>query len=192
MTNLITLEEYKTLAGRTSSSDDAALSKIIKSVSGLVKAYCNNTFVDYIDEAKVQVFNISSNSTKQLFFKETPLLSIEKVESRDFFTLGYVELDPSEYYYDEDMECLLCYSGGIETSWPKGPGSVIVRYKAGYLELPEDLRLAVAAMVTYYHKEQYKDSTQNIGSTSITNTVSNKTSMPGHIKRVLSLYRSIL
>ena len=58
---------------------------------------------------------------------------------------------------------------------------------------PADLKLAVIDLVTYYHKDEYKErkvmagaSIQNAGSTSQANNVA----FPDHIKRVLDLYKN--
>jgi hypothetical protein len=84
-------------------------------------------------------------------------------------------------------------------SFPLGPGSVEVIYKAGYTdasgnaEVPEDLRLAVIDLITYYYKDQSK-TRQTIAGASIQNNVTssqrNNVAFPDHIKRVLDLYKN--
>lgn len=192
MTDLITLAEYKTLVGMTSEKEDATLTALIGSVSSLVRAYCNTSFTDFATIAKVQTFNIPNQITRTLFLKETPLIEMVSVMERESYTSDYTILTSEDYYYNEDLEAIVRMYGGVQKSWSVGPAAVVATYKAGYADLPEDLKLAVVAMVTYYFKEQYKESSQNIGSTSIINNVPTKLDMPGHIKRVLSLYRNIL
>ena len=67
------------------------------------------------------------------------------------------------------------------------------RYTAGYASTPEDLKLAVIDLVTYYFKEERKNrqtiagaSIQNPGST----TQRDNIAFPDHIKRVLDLYKN--
>jgi hypothetical protein len=77
-------------------------------------------------------------------------------------------------------------------NWPTGPASVKVTYKAGYSTCPADLKLAMIDLVTYYHKDEYKErkvmagaSIQNSASTSQPGNVG----FPDHIKRILDFYK---
>ena len=73
---------------------------------------------------------------------------------------------------------------------PSGPGSVKVTYKGGYSACPADLKLAVIDLVTYYHKDEYKQR-QTLSGASIQNQgtsgQSGNVGFPDHIKRVLDL-----
>ena len=64
--DLVTLEEYKAYAAINSTNQDAAITAIIPIVSELVKNYCRRTFVDYIDEAKTEVFSGGSTTSRLL------------------------------------------------------------------------------------------------------------------------------
>ena len=48
MADLVTLSDYKDAEGIGSPKDDLRISRIIPSVSELVKTYCANTFVDFV------------------------------------------------------------------------------------------------------------------------------------------------
>lgn len=193
MADLITLAEYKVFEGITSTADNTRLTELIGSVSALIKAYCNNSFVDYVSTDKIQTFNIPPVGVLEVFLRESPVISFTSVQERQDFSSAYTTLTTNEYYYNEDTESLIRINAGAQVLWASGPGAVKVTYKAGYAALPEELKLATASLVTYYFKEQYKQASKNIGSTSLTQanpTV--KDNLPGHIKRTLDLHRTIL
>lgn len=82
---------------------------------------------------------------------------------------------------------------GKATAFPSGPDTVRVTYKGGFASTPEDLKLALYDLVTYYYK---KESTPR-KAISDGGTLASKTSptdkpsdFPAHIKRILDLYRS--
>ena len=66
-------------------------------------------------------------------------------------------------------------------------------YTAGYETTPEDLKLAVFDLVTYYHRNEHKQR-MNQGPAAINNpgstSLRNNSDFPDHIKRVLDMYRS--
>jgi len=192
MADLITLDDYKAFEAINGDKEDIRLTETIGSVSALVRAYCNNSFTDFVSVDKVQVFNIPRGGLEDLYLKETPLISITSVAERTSFSASYNTLNSSDYYYILDSDSLVRMKGDFQIKWPEGPGSVIITYKAGYLILPEDLKLAVANLCTHYWKEYFKTASKNIASSSLTTTFNNTSDMPGHIKRVLDLYRSIL
>ena len=193
MANLITLADYKTAEGIQSTKDDAKLELLIESVSQLVKTYCNATFVDYYTNAKTELFNINySESFIQL--EEGPVVTTvgnkPVVYERENTTSSYNTLtEDTDYYIDEGLDSIY----RLDTTFPKGPGSVKVVYKAGYATVPADLKLAVIDLITYYHKDEHK-SRQTIAGASIQNNAStsqrNNVAFPDHIKRVLDLYKN--
>jgi len=195
MANLITLEEYKHAGGLTNPKDDARLENLVTSVSQIVKTYCGNAFVDYYDTDKVELVNIE-DSSNFLQLKESPIVSVTKVEERASYSSDYVEITEAafEFYLDSDTDSILRTTSNGYTNWPKGPGSVRVTYKAGYEEIPADLRLACFDIVKYYFKEEYKPS-KSIMSTSVVNETTStqwrNVSWPDHIKRVLDYYKQI-
>ena len=71
-------------------------------------------------------------------------------------------------------------------------GSVQINYLAGYATTPADLKLAVADIVTYYHKDEWKER-QSIGSATRegagASAIRNDPGFPDHIRRVLDMYR---
>ena len=78
-------------------------------------------------------------------------------------------------------------------SFPRGMKAVKVVYRAGYTSTPEDLKLAVFDLITYYLKDEHKER-RTLGGASIQNTAStsqrDNVAFPDHIKRVLDLYKN--
>ena len=195
MANLVTLNEYKDSKGVTTPKDDVRLNSLITSVSQLVKTYCGNSIIDYYSSAKTEYLNVNW-ATHIVQLTESPVNTITSVEERSGYGQSYVTHTTGnyEYYLDEATDSLYRTTNGSNyKNWPQGPGAVKVVYTAGYPSTPEDLKLAVFDMVTYYFKEEHKErmtiagaSLQNQGSSSLSNNVS----FPDHIKRVLDLYKN--
>lgn len=193
MTNLVTLDQYKTGENIQSVKDDARIESLITSVSQLVKTYCGNTIVDFYDSDKVEEFSISWG-TNLVQLTESPLVSITKVEERTSFSNAYSEVPSTQYYADSSTDCVYrVNTSGTSKLWPTGPGSVKITYKAGYASCPEDLKLAVFDLITYYLKDEHK-ARQTLAGASIQNQSStsqrNNVAFPDHIKRVLDLYKN--
>ena len=193
MTNLVTLDQYKTGENIQSVKDDARIESLITSVSQLVKTYCGNTIVDFYSVDKVEDFSINWG-TNLVQLTESPLVSITKVEERTSFSTPYSEVPSTQYYADSSTDCVYrVNTSGTSKLWPTGPGSVRIIYKAGYASCPEDLKLAVFDLITYYLKDEHK-ARQTLAGASIQNQSStsqrNNVAFPDHIKRVLDLYKN--
>jgi hypothetical protein len=194
MANLIELFDYKTAQGINSTKDDTRLDSLITSVSQLVKTYCGNSIIDFYSTTKTEAISINwASNIVQL--TESPITSVSSVKEREDLAAGYTTLTENvDYYVDKSTDSIYrVNSGGRAKNWPNGPGAVEVQYHAGYASCPEDLKLAVIDLVTYYHKDEHKArqtiagaSIQNQGSTSQRNNVA----FPDHIKRVLDLYKN--
>ena len=194
MANLITLDEYKEAEGISNPKEDLKLNALIPSVSQLVKTYCNSSFVDYYSTNKVETISLNYN-TDVIQLAESPVTTVVSVTERTSYGAAYATLTTSAYQYflDTDTDSLFRTTSAGRKNWAKGPGSIIVTYKAGYATVPADLKLAVFDLVRYYQKDEYKErkvmagaSIQNAGSSSQANNVA----FPDHIKRVLDLYKN--
>ena len=196
MADLITRDEYKSLKNLSQSvKEDGRIDALIDSVSPLVKTYCGNSIVDYYSSNKTETFNINW-STHMVQLTESPVVSIVSVEERESYSSAYKTLTTTaqEYYLDEATDSIIrTTTGSAYKNWPEGPGSVKIVYKAGYSTTPKDLQLAVADLITYYLKDEYKErrtmqgaSVQNRGTSSMSDNVD----FPDHIKRVLDLYKN--
>ena len=192
MANLITLQQFKDAEQIANPRDDYKLTRIIESVSELVKNYCGNSIVDYYSTNKVEEFNIDWN-THIVQLTESPVNSVVSVEKRDSVSESYTTVATTDYYLDKSTDSVLYVTGSTYKNWPRGAAAVKVTYTAGYSACPTDLKLAVYDLITYYLKDEHKErrtlagaSIQNQGSTSLRDSVA----FPDHIKRVLDLYKN--
>lgn len=194
MANLVSVEEYKEAEGINSPKDDLRLNSLVPSVSQLVKTYCGSSIIDYYSTNRIEVINVDWQ-THIVQLTESPVNTIVSVEERDSYSASYVELTTAnhQYYFDAATDSIYRTTGGQYLNWKKGPGAVRVTYTAGYETCPEDLKLAVIDLITYYLKDEHKErrtlagaTVQNQASTSQSNNVA----FPDHIKRVLDLYKN--
>src|SRR6056300_402141 len=194
MANLVSVAEYKESEGISSPKDDLRLNNLIPSVSQLVKTYCGNSIVDHYMTPKTEYFNIDWN-THTVQLTESPLRLVEGVSERDSMNDSYRVLVANvDYYVDLNTDCIFrTFGGNGYKNWSRGPGAVAVTYNAGYPSCPDDLKLAVIDLITYYLKDEHKErktlagaTVQNQASTSMSNNVA----FPDHIKRVLDLYKN--
>ena len=196
MADLITRDEYKSLKNLSQSvKEDGRIDALIDSVSLLVKTYCGNSIVDYYSSNKTETFNINWN-THIVQLTESPVNTIVTVQEREGYSSSYTTLTTgdNEYYLDVDTDSIIRTTGGWEyANWPRGPGAVKIVYTAGWETTPKDLQLAVADLITYYLKDEYKErrsmqgaSISNRGTSSMRDNVD----FPDHIKRVLDLYKN--
>tara|TARA_X000001382_G_scaffold118222_1_gene98365 strand:- start:16616 stop:17242 length:627 start_codon:yes stop_codon:yes gene_type:complete len=207
MALLVSHTIYKQVLGITGSGNtDQILSAYADSVSQLVKTYCNNSFVDFYSVAKTEYFNILYDQSF-VQISEAPLVLSNittpdsgskslQVYERAGISESYTQLTNTagEYYPDASTDTIYRTDGTTGLKFfPRGPGSVKIVYYAGYAQIPDDLKLAVIDLITYYYKEQTKPR-QTIAGASIqnqaSNTMRNNSDFPDHIKRVLDLYKN--
>jgi hypothetical protein len=195
MANLVTLEEYKDAEGISNPKEDLRINALLPSVSQLVKTYCGNSIIDYYSTNKTETFNIDWN-THIIQLTESPVNTIVSVEERPSYQDDYVTLTTAnyDYYFDPTTDSILrTNSSGGYSSWRKGVASARVVYTAGYENTPDDLKLAVFDLITYYLKDEYKER-RTLGGASIQNQTSttqrDNVAFPDHIKRVLDLYKN--
>lgn len=188
MANLITLNQYKQAKGLTGDKEDSKLNFLIPSVSQLIKTYCHNSFVDYVDEPYEEYFTIDYPEINIVQLSQSPILEIETVRERYYDEAAYTVLDTTYYRVDRKSDTLKKTLG----SWPVGTESIQVSYTAGYEELPVDLYLAAIDLVSYYLKEEYRTNKTIQGTSQHTpagTTMRQDIGFPDHIRRVLDLYR---
>jgi hypothetical protein len=180
--NLITRAEYKAYANISSTNSDTEIDAILPKVSQLVKTYCRRTFIDYIDEARSETFD---GGYSTLLLKETPVTQVISVQKSTDYGQTYTKLTKfSDWVQTGD------YIVSID---PRGFEPLIngyrVNYFAGYETVPEDLKLAVLDLVTYYRKnDSAVHSTKAPGTNAVQIEYISTTSLPAHIKRVLDMY----
>ncbi len=181
--NLITRQEYKTYAGIKSSNYDGEIDALIPRVSQLVKSYCRRTFVDYLDENKIEVFD---GAVDRFILQETPVVQILSVEQSTDYGQNYtVLLEFTDWILKGDS--VFCVNS--QRLWPELFAGYRVTYTAGYETKPQDLQLAVMDLVTYYRQNDAAvHSTKAPGTNSVQIEYISTTSLPAHIKRVLDFY----
>lgn len=182
--SLVTRSEYKQYAGLTSVNEDARIDNLIPKVSEQVKQLCRRTFVDYVNDTKVEYFDGGHNL---LVPTETPLLSVNSIEYSQNYGATYTELvEYTDYTLLKRDNTILSLS---KLGFPWLPNGYRLTYTAGYETLPEDLKLAVFELITYYIKN---DGAIHSNKAPGTNTVQieyvTTTALPSHIKRVLDQY----
>lgn len=183
--NLVTLAEYKAYAGILSDNQDAVINAIIPKVSALVKNYCRRTFVDYVNDQKTEYFD--GGLGPHFFLKEYPVLSVISVEISYDYGQNYEELvEYQDWILNPSLEAIVYPAGD---TFPVYLNGYKVTYTAGYESLPEDLKLAVLDLVTYYVKNDMAvHSPKAPGTNSVQIEYITNTNLPAHIKRVLDLY----
>jgi len=187
-TDLVTLAEYKAYAGISSDTLDSVVTAIIPKASQLVKSLCRRTFVDYINDPKVEIY--SGNNEAKIYLKEYPILQIYGVEYSVDFGSTYADLEEYvDFVLDLEDGSIAAISSGAPSLFIKYVNGYRVTYTAGYETLPNDLKVAVLDLVTYYVKN---DASVHSPKAPGTNTVQieyiTTTNLPAHIKRVLDLY----
>lgn len=181
--NLVTLQEVKNYKGISSTNQDAVITSIIPKVSQLVKTICKRSFIDYVDDDKVEYHR----GGLLILPHEIPILSITSLEYSGDYGQNYTTLNEGiDYIVDPDTSDI-----HPTLTFPEGVKAYRLTYKAGYEELPEDLKLAVLDLVDYYMKNDaavHSPKAPGTNSVQIEYISSNK--LPAHIKRVLDQYVS--
>jgi hypothetical protein len=186
--DLVTRSEYKTYAGISSTTQDAEISALITKVSAFVKTFCRQSFLDYVDESKVETFNGGGFDT--YYLKEYPIISVNSLEySTNYgqsFTAAVLYTD---WVYDPSAIA-------VRSLWPTGFTNYIngyrVSYNCGYPDgVPEDLKLAVMDLITYYRKNDSAVHTHNnnVNPNTLQTTYISSSNLPAHIQRVLVQYQ---
>ena len=195
MSNLVTLTEYKEAEGIANPKEDLRLQTLIPSISQLVKTYCGNSIIDFYSSNKVQDLDIYWE-TFAVQLTESPIVDVVSVQERGSYDEAYTTLTTGahEYYLDTRTDSIIrTNNSGGRLNWKHGVGAVRVTYKAGYASTPEDLKLAVFDLITYYLRDEHKER-RTLGGASIQNQPStsqrNNVAFPDHIKRVLDLYKN--
>ena len=183
MADLLTKQEYKTYAGINSTNQDAEIEFLIPKVSELVKTYCRRTFIDHFDEAKIEIFK-GGHST--IILKETPVTQVISVERSTNYGQNYTKLTKFTDWVQDGDTIVSLDAQGI---WKELINGYRVTYFAGYEVVPQDLKLAVLDLVTYYRKNDGAiHSSKAPGTNSVQIEYVSTTNLPAHIKRVLDQY----
>lgn len=191
MTDLVTLAEYKAYKGINSTNNDSKLATIIPSVSAYVKNYCGRTFLDHVTVSKIDSFDVISKSDDKVFLSEFPVIAISEVKTS--LDGGVTQTDITDYVSDDEIGILYSTSasGFISTSSGVAFKSLEVTFTAGYTTLPEDMRIAVLDLVSFYLNEDFvpKKAISSVSKESPVVSVKTSPLLPAHIRRILEIYR---
>lgn len=183
--DLITLAEYKAYVGITSTNQDTEIKALIPIASQMCKTYCRRTFVDYVNDAKIDV---SSSGQDRVYLQEFPVLAVGSVEYSADYGLTYTTLvEYTDYAVDvEDGAVVPINSTGL---FPKLPNAIRITYTGGYEEVPQDLKVAVMDLLTYYLKNDMAVKAQRAaGANTVQIEYITKNTLPSHIVRVFDMY----
>lgn len=190
MADLITLQEYKDYMGLRKPDEDTKLTFLIASVSSLIKAYLGYSLVDNYDTPITEYASFEYD-TNIYYPKLWPIRDIIEITEQSRYTTDSTVHVPltaeSDYYLSGDSIVRIPNYGGFGT-WPRGPNTVKVIYRAGYEDTPAELKLAAIELINYYSQEQFRQSKTIMGSTVI-NTLSKSDDWPSHIKLLLDNYK---
>lgn len=182
MTDLVTKAEFKTYTSINSTNQDTIIDFLIPKVSAFVQSYCRRSFIDWITTPKEEYFN---GGIPFYVMQEQPVISVQDLfYSTDYGQTFTALVLHTDYVVDEN---LLIPIGATEFPYIlKGYRLV---YTAGYTTIPNDLKLAVYDLISYYMKN---DATTNAVKRTNTTTMQieyiTDTALPSHIKRVLDMY----
>lgn len=181
--DLITLAEYKAYAGISSTNQDNAIKTLIPQISNLAKQLCRRTFLDYVDDYKVETFRSSVNS--RILLHETPILQVASVEFSEDYGKTYSTLTEfTDYVVDQDADSIELIAS--QYSVINKVNAFKVTYNAGYEEIPSDLKLALSDLITYYlRNEPAIHSNKAVGANTVQVEYVTNTGLPAHIRRVL-------
>jgi hypothetical protein len=183
---LITRKEYKDYVGITSTNSDTVIDAIIPKVSEFVKTYCRRTFIDYVNDNKVET--TAGGYGEKIHLSEYPILSISSVDYSTDYGQTYTSLvEYTDYVVDIEDGSIVSLSG----DFPKLYNAYQITYTAGYESIPEDLKLAVMDLVTYYVKNDMAvHSPKAPGTNSVQVEYITTSALPAHIRRVLDMYKA--
>jgi len=199
---LVTKAEYKAYQGITSTTSDALIDALIPKVSELVKNTCRRTFIDYVDDAKIQY---SEGGTDSISLDEFPIIAVSSVEYSTDYGNTYTTLTEFTNYAvskaTDSLRPILMTTPPLEVYgytpygtktnpiFPYAINGYKITYNAGYEVLPEDLKLAVLDIVAYYVKNDSAVHTHVSGNPNTMQVEYIKnTQFPAHIRRILELY----
>ena len=194
MADLTTIADYKDAEGINNPKHDLRLETLVPAVSQLVKTYCGNSIIDFFSANKEEVLNILWD-THIVQLTESPVNALVSVSERPDQGSSYTLLSSgdNDFYLDKSTDSVFRTNSTGFSNWKKGPGAVKIVYTAGYATTPNDLKLAVFDLITYYLQDEHKErkvlagaSIQNQATTSMRDNVA----FPDHIKRVLDLYKN--
>lgn len=183
---LITLAEVKAYADIKSTNQDTEITALIPRVSDYIKSYCKRSFIDYIDDAKIDISN--GDNSNYIYTSEPNIISISSIEySTDYGSTYTTLVSGTDYVLDISNDRIQAISSTGFTNYTNG---YKITYTAGYEVLPDDLKQAAIDLVVYYMKHDMAvKSNKAAGTNTVQIEYVTTTAVPSHIARILNLYR---
>ena len=189
MTDLITLDMYKTAKGITKTDKDEILSILITNASAIIQSYIGRKLIN--DGEPIEEVISLDYDTQTIFLNQFPVsnVTIEAIDPWYYDSTVHFPIAPSEFRVVEADGKILRLG---KYPWPQGPGAIVVTYNAGSDisdGVPAELTQATIDLVAYYFQEEYKD--KSMRGATMNNFVSaseKSNNFPPHIQRVLDLY----
>lgn len=187
MTNLIVLDDYKSVKEISKTSEDAKLEQLISFASAAIKTYCGISFIDYYNTPKVEFITNLNPNAKVILLKEWPIRDITSIEVFNNDTGIYDPIDSTTYYIDRNVDGVVS-----RVTWPIGEGAIKITYRGGYASTPSDIVIATIDYVHHLNKEEYKER-RTLGDASLDYATGGRSvsqpKWPNHIVRILEMYR---
>lgn len=182
--DLITLAEYKTYTGINSTTQDTQINHLIPVVSEFAKTFCGRKFNNYVDDPNTEVLN---GGYAKLLMQEYPLIGVNCLEYSADYGQTYTELvEYTDYVVDMEDSSIQVIGADV---FPKLINGYRVTYRAGFDPIPEDLKIAVMDLLTYYiRSDMAVKSQRSVGSSTVQVEYITKNTLPAHIARVFDIY----
>lgn len=199
---LVTRAEYKSYMNMTSTTLDSTIDDLIVKVSELVKSICRRTFIDYVNDSKVEY---SEGGSDVIYLEEYPVLSVSSLEySADYGKTYTTLVEYTNYVLSKKTGGLkpilvaspppeiigyIPYGTRSTPIFPEAINGYRITYTGGYEEIPSDLKLAVLDIIAYYMRnDSAVHTTKSISPNTMQIAYVTDTNFPAHIKRILDLY----
>jgi hypothetical protein len=181
--NLITRQEYKQYMGINSSNSDGEIDTLIPKVSEFAKTYCRRSFIDYANDP---ITITTDGGYKNIFLTEIPVINISSVSQSTDYGQTWTKLTKYVDWIQQGDTITSLHGSGI---FPVLLNGYKIQYFGGYETVPEDLKLAVMDLLTYYKdNEAAVKSTKAAGTNTTQIEYIQSNTLPAHIKRVFDLY----
>lgn len=186
---LVTLAEVKAYAGIKSTNQDIEITALIPRISEYIKSYCKCTFIDYVNDAKIDVSN--GDDSAYIYTSEPKIISISSVEYSEDYGNTYTSLTEFvDYVLDISNDRIQIVGNSSTSVFTNKINGYKITYNAGYEEIPEDLKQAALDLVIYYMKHDMAvKSNKAAGTNTVQIEYVTTNAVPSHIARVLNLYR---
>ena len=143
-------DEVKRLLQITDTSDDLLLDDLLRSASAYIRSRTQQPFT--LDRYVETVRLTDAHSQTHCRVTHFPLLRVEQIVWKDEEgTVLETITDQTTYKWSFSEDGWLFFTDG--THFPRWPGSVEVTYRAGYAEIPSDVREACKRVVAVFYRQ---------------------------------------